>query len=109
MPHFLNRVLAAALGVLLLILASRVLTEDWNQYLYQTILLLICASILAEGAIRQRLFLMDRIHCFAAAGFAAALIISFYVSGMEKYELSPATLNRVLWVVTLYVWHLIFT
>lgn len=109
MPHFLNRALAAALGILFLLLASRVLPPNWDQYLYQTILLLTGSAILAESAARQRLFLTDRIHCFTAAGFAGALMLSFFFSDMDKYEISAATLNRVLWLVVLYAWHLIFT
>ncbi len=109
MSRLLNRILAAAFGVLLLLLASRGLPPNWDQYLYQTILLLISAAILVESAVRQRLFITDRIHCFAAAGFAIALILSFFISDMDKYEISAATLNRILWLAALYCWPLIFT
>lgn len=108
-PPVFVRCCAAALTVLLLILSCRMFPPYWEQYLYQTTLLILGFVVLAEGAIRQRFIFFNPIYGLMALGFACTVVISYFGSELDKYETSPVAVTRLLWLVPLYVSCLIWT
>lgn len=100
--------LFSILGLILIGLCLQIFPSYIDQGLYHSALLILLSVILVEGAMKKgRLFLPPGVVSAAAVIFFAATAASFFMSPVDKYEISGTALSRGLWPAVFWLSYII--